>query len=260
MLILAGFLTGLLVGTTGVGGGALMTPLLLLVFGVAPNLAVGTDLLFAAITKSAAVGFHQAKQLIDWQVTRRLWLGSLPVSLICLIWFHFSAVKSSHYVWLTQLIGYVLILMAFGMLFQTKLHRFGEHLRKTQAETFKKWQPLLTIIAGAVLGLLVSLTSIGAGALGAVLLAYLYPLRLTPARLVATDIAHAIPLALFAGGGHALLGNVDYSLLGTLLLGSIPGVIIGAKFSSKLPQALLRNVISVVLVIIGLKIITSIPH
>jgi uncharacterized membrane protein YfcA len=137
------------------------------------------------------------------------------------------------------------------------LHAYGRKLRLTEANHFKAWQLPLTIVAGAVLGVLVSFTSIGAGALGAVFLTYLYPLRLTPSRLIAMDIVHAIPLAIFAGLGHLILGNVNFALLGNLLAGSVPGVILGAMLSSRLPDSLLRWVLGFVLFIVGGKLLWS---
>ena len=149
---------------------------------------------------------------------------------------------------------------ALGMLFQKPLHALGRKLRTSDGEHFKAVQAPLTVLAGVVLGVLVTLTSVGAGALGVVFLAYLYPLRLTPPRLVATDIVHAIPLAIFAGMGHLLIGNVDFRLLGNLLLGSIPAVIVGSMLSARLPHALLRGVLSVVLLAIGVKLWESVTR
>jgi uncharacterized protein len=257
MLIFAGFLTGFLVGLTGVGGGALMTPLLLLVFGIAPNYAVGTDLLFAAITKSVATRVHHAQGLIDWQVVKRLWCGSLPGALACLLLLRLVPAQSFNFEFLRSAVAGAVILTAVGMIFQKRLHAVGERLRKTRAEKFKRWQGPLTIAAGASLGIMVSLTSIGAGTLGAVLLTYLYPLRMTPSRLIATDIVHAIPLALFAGLGHLLMGNVDLELLSFLLIGSLPGVVLGAVFSSRLPDRFLRIALILILSAVGLKLLLS---
>lgn len=252
--MLAGFLVGVLVGLTGVGGGALMTPLLLLIFGVAPVTAIGTDLWFAAITKMAAGKMHQTKGLIDWQVLRYLWAGSLPASIIMIL------IMSSGLIvldvsFLKTAVAIAILITALSMLLQKQLHSIGKHFRTSDVEHFKKWQPFLTIVAGVILGCLVTLTSIGAGAVGIVMLTYLYPLRLTPARLVATDIVHAIPLAMFAGMGHLFIGNIDFGLLGWLLIGSIPGVLIGATLSSKLPQAPLRIAISIVLSLVALKLL-----
>ncbi len=254
MLTGAGALTGLLVGLTGVGGGALMTPLLLLVFGVAPLTAVGTDLWFAAITKSVAARVHHSHQLIDWLVVKRLWLGSLAASAATLTWMKLYPVDESAVVLLKTAIAGAVLFTAVGMLFQRQLHGVGRRLRISDRERFRAWQPPLTIAAGMMLGVLVTLTSIGAGALGAVFLAYLYPLRLTPPRLIATDIAHAIPLAIFAGIGHLVIGNVDLRLLGNLLLGSIPAVLVGAMLSARLPHWLLRWTLVLMLLGVGGKL------
>lgn len=252
--MVAGAATGLLVGLTGVGGGALMTPLLLLVFGVAPLAAVGTDLWFAAITKLFATRVHHSHGLIDWQVVRRLWLGSLPASTATLVFMKLHPVDETAVVLLKTAIAIAVMLTALGLLFQKPLHALGRKLRTRDDEHFKTLQGPLTVLAGMVLGVLVTLTSVGAGALGAVFLGYLYPLRLTAPRLIATDIVHAIPLAMFAGSGHLLIGNVDFALLGNLLAGSIPAVVVGAMLSARLPHALLRTTLAVVLFSIGVKL------
>lgn len=254
MLVVAGATTGVLVGLTGVGGGALMTPLLLLLFGTAPLTAVGTDLWFAAITKMFATRVHHGHDLIDWPVVRRLWLGSLSASVLTLIWMKLNPVDETAITLLKTVIAVAVLLTATGILFQKQLHAFGRKLRTTDAAHFKAWQPGLTVLAGAVLGVLVTLTSVGAGALGAVFLAYLYPLRMTPPRLIATDIVHAIPLALFAGMGHLLLGHVNYGLLGNLLLGSVPAVVVGAMLSARLPHVFLRMALAAVLLVVGVKL------
>jgi len=254
MLVAAGALTGLLVGLTGVGGGALMTPLLLLVFGVAPLAAVGADLWFAAITKLFVTRVHHGHGLIDWQVVKRLWLGSLSASALTLVWMKLHPVDESAVTLLKTTIAVAVSVTALGMLFQKPLHALGHKLRTTDGAHFKAVQAPVTVLAGAILGVMVTLTTVGAGALGAVLLAYLYPLRLTLPRLIATDIVHAIPLAMFAGLGHLLIGNVDFGLLGNLLLGSMPAVIVGAMLSSRLPHALLRGALAVVLLAIGVKL------
>jgi uncharacterized membrane protein YfcA len=244
MLSAAGALTGLLVGLTGVGGGSVMTPILLLVFGTHPVAAVGTDLWFAAITKTVATRVHHGAGLIDWQVVRRLWLGSAHLGP------HAAA-------WLKVAIAVAILITASAMLFQHQLHELGRRFRIHDAKHFKAMQPAMTVMAGALLGLLVTLTSIGAGAIGVVLLAYLYPLRLTASRLIATDIVHAIPLAMFAGMGHLIAGNVDLNLLGNLLIGSLPAVVIGAMLSAKLPQVVLKRSLAAILVITGVKLLTA---
>lgn len=257
MLATAGAFTGLLVGLTGVGGGSLMTPLLLLVFGTAPMAAVGTDLWFAALTKVAATKIHSARGLIDWQVVRRLWLGSLPASALTMGWLATTKLDAGSTDWVKSAIAVAILVTALAMLFQAKLHELGRRLRMGDAGHFKAIQPAMTVLCGAALGFLVTLTSIGAGALGVVFLAYLYPLRLTPQRLIATDIVHAIPLAMFAGTGHLIAGNVDFHLLANLLIGSLPGVLVGALLSSRLPQVALRRFLSAVLVIVGIKLLTA---
>lgn len=252
---LAGFGVGLLVGLTGVGGGSLMTPILVLLFGHAPAVAVGTDLWFAALTKSAGSVLHHGRGTVDWQVLRRLWLGSLPAALLTLLWMHRSGFGRQGNGALVAILGGVLLLTALAMLFKNRIHSVGQGLRTHTPEAFKRVQPVLTVLAGAVLGFLVTLTSIGAGALGTVMLVYLYPLRLTPPRLVGTDILHAVPLTVLAGTGHLLLGNVNLPLLGSLLLGSIPGVLLGSHYSSRAPDRILRPLIALVLVLVGTKML-----
>ena len=237
-----------------------MTPLLLLVFGVTPLTAVGTDLWFAAITKLVATRVHHGHGLIDWQVVKRLWLGSLTASLLTMIWMTLIPVDASAVLMLQPAIAIAVVLTAVGILFQKQLHVLGRRLRTTDGAHFKAWQPRLTVLAGIVLGVMVTLTSVGAGALGAVFLAYLYPLRLTPPRLIATDIVHAIPLAIFAGVGHLWLGNVNFVLLGNLLLGSVPAVYAGAILCVRLPHTILRGVLALVLMAIAAKLLWTIPQ
>lgn len=234
-----------------------MTPLLLLLFGVAPMAAVGTDLWFAAITKLFATSVHHNNNLIDWMVVKRLWSGSLPASIGTLVWMHVLPMDASSEALLKGAVAAVVMVTATAMLFQQRLHAMGRRLRTTEVDSFKNIQGPLTIAAGALLGILVTLTSVGAGALGAVFLVYLYPLRLTPPKLIATDIVHAIPLALFAGSGHILLGNVEMDLLGQLLIGSIPTVIVGAMLSARMPHGALRVVLVAVLLLVGGKLFWS---
>lgn len=255
MQIGAGALTGLVVGLTGVGGGALMTPLLLLVFGMPPLAAVGTDLCFAAVTKLAATRVHHEHGLIGWQVAKRLWWGSIPAAALTLVLMKINPLGAEAGEFLKVVIATAVLLTAVGMLLQKPLHLLGSRFRTADAGHFKALQAPLTVAAGAILGVLVTLTSVGAGALGAVFLAYLYPLYLTPPRLIATDIVHAIPLTLLAGLGHLLIGNVDFALLGNLLMGSIPGVTAGAMLSARLPHALLRTILAVMLLLIGSRLL-----
>ncbi|MDE2082705.1 MAG: sulfite exporter TauE/SafE family protein [Burkholderiales bacterium] len=253
----AGFGVGLMVGITGVGGGALMTPILVLLFGVAPASAVGTDLWFAAITKLVGGTVHHRKGMVDWQVVRRLCLGSLPAALATLLWLHVTGSAQTKHGLILVALGAVLLLTAAAVVFKRQMQAIGQALRSTAPERFKRAQPLLTVVAGALLGVLVTLTSVGAGALGTVMLVYLYPFRMTPARLVGTDIVHAIPLTLVAGAGHLAMGNVEFGLLGGLLLGSIPGILLGSTLASRVPERALRMAIAVLLCAVGFKLMLS---
>ena len=249
---IAGALTGFVVGLSGVGGGALMTPILLLFFGVAPTTAIATDLWFAVITKIVAARFHGKGGQIDWQIVRRLWTGSLPVALGIVLLVSFGA-KVQKVSWLTQAIGVVVIITAMGMLLAPRLLALARSKRTDHPSEFKSTQPVLTVIGGAILGLCVALTSVGAGALGTVMLLYLYPLRLTPHRLVATDIAHAIMLAFVAGLGYLFAGLVDGHMLLSLLAGSIPAVIVGSLLAQKTPARILQIALACVLLLVGAK-------
>jgi uncharacterized protein len=249
---LAGSATGFVVGLTGVGGGALMTPILLLVFGVAPSTAVATDLWFAAITKIAAARIHGQAGQVDWVVVKRMWYGSLPTALIVVVLVSIGS-KIQKVGWLTQAIGVVVLITAFGLLFAPRLLNFARSRRLSNPEKFKAVQPSLTVLAGAVLGICVALTSVGAGALGSVMMLYLYPLRMTPHRLIATDIVHAIPLAVVAGTSYLIAGMVDGQMLLSLLAGSIPAVIAGSLLARKSSARWIQIALAVVLLLAGVK-------
>lgn len=249
---LAGALTGFVVGLTGVGGGSLMTPILLLFFGVAPTTAVATDLWFAAITKIVGARIHSGTGEVDWQVVRRLWAGSLPVALLAVVVVAMGGqIARMH--WLTSAIGAVILVTAVGMLFAPRLLHAARSRRLSDPNRFKKYQPALTVVAGAVLGICVALTSAGAGALGSVALLYLYPLRMTPHRLVATDLVHAIPLAVVAGTGYLFAGMVDGPMLLSLLVGSLPAIVAGSLLARKVDGRWLRVLLALVLAAAGVK-------
>ena len=254
--VTAGALTGFVVGLTGVGGGALMTPMLLLIFGAAPLTAVGTDLWFAAITKLAITGLHQRNGLIDWAIVRKLWSGSLTAATLTLVALHLApSVSAPSFV--TGAIGAAVCVTAVGLIAQRWLHSIGQHLDVRNGAALRRWQGVATVVAGAVLGVLVTLTSVGAGALGAVCLLYLYPTRLPVPRLIATDVAHAMPLAVFAGVGHLWLGSVDPLMLRDLLVGSIPAAVAGTILSARLPHVWLRLALALVLLVVGLKLLSG---
>jgi len=252
---IAGLLVGTVVGMTGVGGGALMTPILVLLFGVAPTTAVGTDLLYASVTKVAGTAVHQTQGTVDWQIVRRLATGSLPAAALTLLWMHASGTGGIKSGVIIVALGFALAVTALGILLKEQLHALGTRLRIGHSEGFKAVQPGLTVLAGALLGVMVTLTSVGAGALGTVMLVYLYPLRLNAGRLVGTDLAHAIPLTLIAGLGHLTLGNVNGHLMLNLLMGSIPGVLVGSFISSRAPMQPVRYAIAVVLLFVSWRMI-----
>ncbi|MGZ8955824.1 MAG: sulfite exporter TauE/SafE family protein [Methylovulum sp.] len=261
---LSGLLVGMLVGVTGVGGGSLMTPLLVFLFGFKPAVAVGTDLLFAAITKTSGVWVHHNKHgSVDWKIVAWLALGSLPFSVGTLfVLKHFMSVGKETTGAITFTLGIALLLTAVSLFVRTVLiHRAeknppidDEHSSLDNAGRFKHLQIPATILIGAVLGVLVTLSSVGAGALGTVALLFLYP-KMTTLKIVGTDLAHAIPLTAVAGFGHWLLGNVDYVLLASLLLGSVPGIWIGSHLSAKIPDKVLRPVLASLLLLIGAKFV-----
>jgi uncharacterized membrane protein YfcA len=229
-----------------------MTPLLVLMFGIAPQTAVGTDLLYATVTKSVGSFVHGAFGAVDWYVLRRLWLGSLPAAVATLMLLQGGSISDELSRLILPALGAALIFTGAIMLASRQL--LERLVDSPLPERFKPFQSLLTVGAGAVLGFFVTLTSVGAGAIGAVLLIYLYPKRLRGQKLVGTDIAHAIPLTLVAGLGHAQLGHVDFGVLGMLLLGSVPGIVIGSFLSHKVSAQAVRKAIAVMLVVVGVKL------
>ena len=254
---LSGLLVGLLVGLTGVGGGSLMAPILILLLGVSPTTAVGTDLWFAAITKSVGSAIHHSLGQPDWQVVKRLAYGSIPASIVTTLALSQMDMDPIKRGLIVNMLGALLIVTAFATLGWGRIQRFVLRFDSSLAAAYAKRQPAMTVVAGAVLGVLVTLTSIGAGALGAAMLIALYPLRMSAKRLVGTDIVHAVPLTVVAGLGHLWMGNVDLQLLGSLLVGSVPGIIIGSLLATQLSGNWIRPVLSVVLAASGVKMLTS---
>jgi len=248
----AGLAVGAMVGLTGVGGGSLMTPILMLAFGQSPSMAVGTDLLFAAITKLVATADAGFTRRVDWPIVARLLAGSIPGSLLVVGWLWYAQ-HNAHPPdrLIVRSLAVILAVTALGLLLQTPLRRLGLDFSARFIARTERHTVMLTVLAGWVLGAAVTLTSVGAGALGVVMLLALYPLRLTSERLVATDIAHALPVTLIAGAGHAALGHVDFSALSALLLGSIPGVLIASRLVVRLPARLTRTLIAVMLAVVS---------
>lgn len=249
---IAGFAVGAIVGLTGVGGGSLMTPLLVLLFGIHPATAVGTDLLYAAITKAGGTTVHSLKGTVDWNVTRRLAAGSIPASALTL--YLVSQLAPGGLGGASKIIsvslGFALLLTAIALIFRRRLQAYAQR----HGEFSERKTAVLTVVTGAVLGVLVSISSVGAGALGVTALILLYP-KLPIVRIVGSDIAHAVPLTAVAGLGHWLLGSVDWSLLASLLLGSLPGIFVGSHASARLPERVLRPLLALLLVVVGGKLI-----
>ena len=252
---LSGFAVGAIVGLTGVGGGSLMTPLLVLVFGVSPATAVGTDLLYAALTKAGGTVAHGRKGHVDWGVTGRLALGSIPAAALTL-WILSQLPKGSNVVGavISHGLGFALLLTAIAILFGRKLRAYATQHDDSPLRQCCRGK--ITVAVGAILGVLVTISSVGAGALGVAALFFLYP-KLSPVRIVGSDVAHAVPLTLVAGLGHWLLGGVDWALLGALLLGSLPGIWLGSHVSAKVPEHILRRLLASMLILIGGKLIVA---
>ena len=247
-----GFAVGLIVGLTGVGGGSLMTPLLVLFFGIHPTQAVGTDLLYAAATKSVGTLVHSASSTVDWRIVRRLAYGSVPATAATLLLLgHFGPENARVIHAITFSLGIALLLTAITILFRSFII---DNLARRLGEPSDRLASVLTTVSGVILGVLVSLSSVGAGALGVTVLIVLYP-RIKLARIVGSDIAHAVPLTLLAGLGHWRLGDVDTHLLGQLLIGSIPGILLGSYLSPRMPEGGLRPVLAAVLFLVGGKLV-----
>jgi uncharacterized protein len=255
--IFAGFVVGFIVGLTGVGGGSLMTPLLIFGFGIKPYLAIGTDLLFAAFTKlGGSINLARAKA-IDWPIVGSLAAGSIPAALATLWVLHsVGAANAAVQKVMTSTLGAALLLTAAATMYKAirgkaaPRHISDEAL--AQARKPRHWA--LPIVFGALVGTLVTLTSVGAGAIGVTALMLLYP-ALPLQRIVAADIAYAVPLTLVAGLGHASLGSVDWPLLVKLLAGSLPGIWLGSHLGLKTPERLVRSVLSLLLAYAGLKLL-----
>ncbi|GAB4465969.1 MAG: sulfite exporter TauE/SafE family protein [Burkholderiaceae bacterium] len=272
-LVLGGALVGFVVGATGVGGGSLMTPLLTLGFQVPAQIAVGTDLLFAAITKAGGAFAHARRGNVQWTITGWLVAGSVPAALATLGTLH--ALRADPVAFATivkRALGLALLTTAAALAFRSNIQALGARFARSDARATAlavaiDWgcvpiavertaRPLPTLAVGAAIGALVTLTSVGAGVLGVVALLFLYP-RLPVRQIVGADIAHAVPLALVAGLGHAALGTVDWTLLGALLVGSLPAIYVGAAIAHRLPERALRIALATMLTGIGTKLLAG---
>lgn len=254
---ISGLLVGLLVGLTGVGGGSLMTPLLIFLFHINPVTAVGTDLLFAAITKSTGIWVHGRKGHIEWRVAGLLAIGSLPAALLTLLLIRnlLATDLKALTAMITTLMGVALILTAGAIFMRHRINSFGDGVKRL-IPNWRTLRPYATIATGVMLGFLVPITSVGAGAFCAAMLMFLYPSMITR-NIVGTDLAHAVPLTLVAGLGHLQMGTVNVELLLALLLGSLPGIYLGSHMSSRVPEHILRTLLATMLLLIGAKLIFS---
>ena len=250
--VLSGLLVGVVVGLTGVGGGSLMTPLLVLLFGVSPATAVGTDLLYAGVTKAVGSSIQGWQQRVHWRIAGLLALGSIPASLATArLLSRFALNSPSGTRFLSVALALALLLTAASLLLRGRVRLPA---RYTAAALGPRALALITVGTGALLGVFVTLTSVGSGALGTVALCVLYP-RLPTAAVIGTEIAHAVPLTLVAGAGHLAFGSVDPGLLANLLAGSIPGVLIGSLLGSRAAEHHLRYALSLVLTLVSLKLL-----
>ena len=248
---LSGFGVGALVGLTGVGGGSLMTPILMLLFGIHPATAVGTDLLYAAITKSGGVVVHGFNRTIDWRIVRRLALGSVPATALTIAVLAHVGIKDQHQHGLISIVlGVALVLTAAAILLRKLLL---DRIAPFMEAMPERRRAVLTVALGVFLGVFVSISSVGAGAIGVTVLLTLYP-RAPLVRVVGADIAHAVPLTLVAGLGHWWLGTIDWQVLGSLLVGSLPGIALASQLASRAPDRVLRPIMAAMLAVVGLRL------
>lgn len=267
--ILAGMLVGFCVGVTGVGGGSLMTPILMGVFRIEPHIAIGTDLLYAAISKFCGSFVHAKKLNIVWPIVWWLAIGSIPASLLTNYMLSNYLSGATHYkAVLTMVLGFMLVLTGISILFRSKIEAFFSKRSKQQntavrdnmtREDIAQWvssKKVLVIIMGVVLGVFVTLSSVGAGAFGVMALVLMFP-NLPMIRIIGSDVVHAVLLTLVAGLGHMSAGNVDFTLLGWLLVGSIPAIIIGTLLSSKMPEQLIRRILGITLLLLGINFMVN---
>lgn len=252
---IAGFSVGFIVGLTGVGGGSLMTPILVLGFGIKPAIAVGTDLLYAAITKSGGLFVHNKKGTIEWRIVCLLSSGSLPAAIFAVVLLkHLEKSGIDYNNLITTALSIALILTSIVLLFKDQLHTLGKNERFDAIRALhRQLQTPMTVLAGVTLGFLVTLSSVGAGALGAAILFFLYP-RLPSIKIVGTDLAHAVPLTAVAGLGHLHLGTIDMSMLFSLLIGSLPGIYLGSHIAVRLPEKIIRPALASMLLLIGVRL------
>ena len=254
--IAAGGIVGFIIGLTGVGGGSLMTPVLVLGFGIPPAIAVGTDLLYAALTKCSGIFFHQKNNTIDWKIVFLLGGGSIPSSLLSLYLLQYLKARGIHYEELMMMtLSIMLILTSLIIMLKNHLLSYvhTRHPNSRVITSVRQFRPQITVLSGLALGFLVTLSSVGAGAIGSAILFLLYPRKKSIA-IVGTDLAHAVPLTAIAGYGHLHFGSVDLNLLTGLLIGGIPAIYLGSLIGNRLPDRILRPLIAAFLLLMGIKL------
>jgi len=253
----SGFAVGFIVGMTGVGGGSLMTPVLVLLFGFHPASAVGTDLLYASLTKSGGTLVHHIGGTVEWRVMRLLALGSVPATIVTLLLLgqHDLHAGGGMGRIISHVLGAALLLTSLSLLFRRTILRLGQSV-SAYFDRHRGRQAGATVALGATLGVLVSISSVGAGALGVTVLLLLYP-KLPTVRIVGTDIAHAVPLTLVAGIGYSMLGSVNWPVLISLLIGSLPGIALGSVVAPRVPEVALRSILATLLAIVGLRLVLA---
>jgi hypothetical protein len=252
---LTGLFVGFMVGLTGVGGGSLMTPMLIFVFNIPSAVAVGTDLLFASITKIGGVWTHHRRNTINWKIVGLMASGSIPSSIIATIFLkqlHDQGINFDALIHTT--LGIALVLTAISIFYRNRIQDIAQAAMSKAPHWIPRLRTVITVTMGIALGFLVTFSSVGAGALGAAILLFLYP-RLSTIRIVGTDLAHAVPLTAIAGFGHMNIGTVDFTLLGNLLLGSLPGIYLGSHVGANIPEKVMRPILATALLLVGIKFI-----
>lgn len=257
--ILAGMLVGFCVGITGVGGGSLMTPMLISLFKIEPHIAIGTDLIYASISKLCGSAVHAKKLNVVWPIVLWLSIGSIPAS-FATHWVveQYLSQSTQYKALLTIVLGFMLTLTGISIIFRSKIEKFFNRFRDQQLQseelTFTGKRRAYIIIMGVVLGIFVTLSSVGAGAFGVMALILMFP-NLPMIRIIGSDVAHAVLLTFVAGVAHMSSGNVDFHLLGWLLIGSIPAIMFGTLISSKLPEKIIRKILGITLFLLGMNFI-----
>lgn len=253
MYPLVGLIVGVVIGLTGVGGGSLMTPALVFLFKIPVDIAVGTDLLVASLTKIFGAAAHSVRGNVNWKIVTRLAAGSLPASIATI--FVMSQIRAhgkplDHII--LPVLGVSLVATAAAVMLRKRILAAGGKTFELTEQTANR----AATIVGVVLGVMVTLTSVGAGAIGVAALMLLYP-KLRGAEVVGIDLAYSIPLVTVAGLGHMQLGNIDYRLMFGLLIGSIPGIYIGSTVSSRLPEVMMRRILAGTLLVLGISCIVG---